>query len=52
MTQLHLFKRFIGIDYSGAKTPTSHLTGLQIFMATLGKEPKKIQPNNEKGVSP
>lgn len=28
------FDRFIGIDYSGAETPTSRLPGLQVFAAT------------------
>ncbi len=27
------FDRYIGIDYSGAKTPTSSLKGLRIYMA-------------------
>jgi len=26
-----LFERYIGIDYSGAETPTSSLKGLRIF---------------------
>lgn len=30
------FDRFIGIDYSGAETPTSRLPGLQVFAATAG----------------
>lgn len=30
------FKLFIGIDYSGAETPTSRLPGLQVFAARPG----------------
>ena len=26
-----LFERYIGIDYSGAKTPTASLTGLRVY---------------------
>lgn len=29
-----MFRRYIGIDYSGAETSTSRLTGLQVFEAT------------------
>lgn len=32
----------IGIDYSGAKTPTSRLPGLQVFAASGGGEPVKV----------
>ena len=30
------FDRFIGIDYSGAETPTSRLKGLQVYAAQAG----------------
>ncbi|HIJ56440.1 MAG TPA: hypothetical protein HPQ03_09980 [Deltaproteobacteria bacterium] len=44
---LQLFERYIGIDYSGAKTPISRLNGLQVFMAITASEPEKIQANTE-----
>lgn len=28
------FKRYIGIDYSGAATPTSGMKGLRVYLAT------------------
>ena len=34
---------FIGIDYSGAETPTSRLKGLQVYEAAPGKEPKIVK---------
>lgn len=27
------FERFIGIDYSGAQTPTASLKGLRVYLA-------------------
>lgn len=38
-----LFGRYIGIDYSGAKTPTSSLKGLRIYMADLETLPSEVQ---------
>jgi len=38
------FERYVGIDYSGAKTPTSSLKGLRVFMATSGLLPLEISP--------
>jgi hypothetical protein len=35
---------YIGIDYSGAKTPTESLKGLRVYMATGGETPAEIQP--------
>ena len=29
------FERYFGIDYSGAQTPSSSLTGLRLYAATL-----------------
>jgi hypothetical protein len=29
------FERYVGIDYSGAETPTSSLKALRVFVATL-----------------
>lgn len=39
-----LFKRYIGIDYSGAKTPTSSLKGIRVYEGTRNKLPIEIQP--------
>jgi len=33
------FERYIGIDYSGAKTATSNLPGLRIYSACMGEVP-------------
>jgi len=38
------YERYIGIDYSGAKTPTSSLKGLRIYVAGPGSEPVEIPP--------
>lgn len=35
------FDRYIGIDYSGAKKPTSKLTGLQVYEGTVEAVPVK-----------
>ncbi len=39
-----LFSRYIGIDYSGAKTPVSSLTGLRIYSATASQPPAEVLP--------
>ena len=39
-----LFERYLGIDYSGAKTPSSSLTGLRVYSATLSESPTEIHP--------
>ena len=39
-----LFNRYIGIDYSGAQTPTSSLKGLRIYMADQTKSPFEVLP--------
>jgi hypothetical protein len=39
-----LFERYIGIDYSGAETPTSSLKGLRIYMADRTNQPIEVQP--------
>lgn len=36
------FDWHIGIDYSGAETPTSRLSGLQIFVASAGMLPSRV----------
>jgi hypothetical protein len=38
------FDRYIGIDYSGAETPTSSLKGLRVFMADRSSPPLEAQP--------
>jgi hypothetical protein len=39
-----LFERYIGIDYSGAKTPTSSLPGLRVYAADWLMPPQEIAP--------
>jgi len=39
-----LFERFIGIDYSGAQTPTSSLKGLRVYVADWGATPEEVMP--------
>jgi hypothetical protein len=38
------FDRYVGIDYSGARTPTSSLKGLRVFMANRASIPFEVQP--------
>lgn len=38
------FKRYIGIDYSGAETPTSSLPGLRVYEANQDQEPAEVAP--------
>jgi hypothetical protein len=28
-----IFQRYVGIDYSGAQTPTASLSGLRVYLA-------------------
>lgn len=42
------FENHIGIDYSGARTPTSRLAGLQVYAATRGT-PERIASLGPKG---
>jgi hypothetical protein len=37
------FKRYIGIDYSGAQTPSSSLKGLRVYVADRTVAPKEVQ---------
>lgn len=37
------FARYIGIDYSGAKTPTSSLKGLRVYLAERATSPEEVQ---------
>ena len=41
---VQLFERYIGIDYSGAETPTSSLKGLRVYMADWKSKPVEVQP--------
>jgi hypothetical protein len=38
------FSRYIGIDYSGAKTPTASLKGLRVYLADRQALPVEVQP--------
>jgi hypothetical protein len=38
------FKRYIGIDYSGAQTPTASLKGLRVYMAEGEAMPVEVAP--------
>jgi hypothetical protein len=39
-----MFDRFIGIDYSGAATPTTRIRGLQVYAALPNGEPRPVRP--------
>ena len=39
-----IFDRYIGIDYSGAKTPTSSLKGLRVYLASREKTSVEVPP--------
>jgi hypothetical protein len=39
-----LFKRYIGVDYSGAETPTSSLEALRVYEADAEAEPREVKP--------
>jgi hypothetical protein len=38
------FTRYLGIDYSGAQTPMSSLSGLRLYAATAARPPAEISP--------
>lgn len=38
------FERYIGIDYSGAETPTASLSGLRVFVADRASAPQEVLP--------
>ena len=38
------FERYFGIDYSGAQTPSSSLTGLRLYAATPTQTPAEVLP--------
>jgi hypothetical protein len=37
------FERYVGIDYSGAKTPNSGLSALRVYESSPGKEATEIR---------
>ena len=39
-----LFKRYVGIDYSGAVVANASLKGLRVYEATPGSAPTEVQP--------
>lgn len=39
-----VFARYIGVDYSGAQTPTASLKGLRVYMADLASPPAEVPP--------
>src|SRR5450755_1070826 len=39
-----VFERYIGIDYSGAQTPTSSQKGLRVYIADRATSPFEIEP--------
>jgi hypothetical protein len=41
---LKLFDRYIGIDYSGAQTPTTSLKGLRVYLSDLKTLPMEVPP--------
>jgi hypothetical protein len=46
VTAIHdpIFDRYIGIDYSGAQTPTSSLKGLRVYLADRIARPVEVPP--------
>lgn len=39
------FARYIGIDYSGAETPTARLPGLRVYLAEGNEPPAEVAPS-------
>lgn len=44
------FQRYIGIDYSGAKTPTSSLKGLRVYVAPEKALPTAQLPHHQSAI--
>ena len=38
------FERYIGIDYSGAQTPTARLKGLRVYKSDRLTAPQEVEP--------
>ena len=49
MNTSRLFQHYVGIDYSGAATPTTRLRGLRVFRATPSEDSVKVHPPNNEG---
>ncbi len=43
-SEVSKFSRYIGIDYSGAQTPTTSLKGLRVYVADRTSSPVEVQP--------
>ena len=43
-TAAPMFSRYIGVDYSGAETPTSQLPGIQVYVAVGAGPPTEVRP--------
>ena len=43
-TQMPIFRRYIGIDYSGAETADSSCRGLRVYSAEGSGTPEPVQP--------
>src|SRR2546423_15033739 len=41
---MSVFGRYIGIDYSGARTPTASLKGLRVYLAEGDAPPVEVAP--------
>jgi hypothetical protein len=41
---IRMFNRYIGIDYSGARTPVASLNGLRVFVADDYAPPVEVAP--------
>ncbi len=39
-----IFKQYVGIDYSGAETPSSSLKGLRVYLGTPAESPSEVEP--------
>ena len=44
-----MFPRYIGIDYSGAQTPTASLKGLRVYLAEGDAPPVEVPPSQPPG---
>ena len=40
-----MFEKFVGIDYSGSGTPITRTPGLQVYVATNDRLPKRLNPS-------
>jgi len=49
MNAVRRFQHYVGIDYSGAATPVTRLSGLRVFRATPNEDPVKVHPPNHEG---